>query len=166
MELCNVAFCIWLLPLNVTFSSFIHVQHVLVLHSFCLLLFSGSVVSYSLQPLGLYPASLLCPWNSPGKNTRVGSHFLLQGIFLTQGSNLHLLHWWVDSLPSEPPGKPQVTHHSALVSIHEPDSLTCIYSHAPSSFLCPASSLLPQRITFLNFLYHFFDFSFCSIPSA
>ena len=35
---------------------------------------------------------VLCPWNSPGKNTGVGCHFLLQGIFLTQGSNPHLLH--------------------------------------------------------------------------
>ena len=38
----------------------------------------------------------------PGKNTGVGCHFLLQGIFLTQRSNLHLLHllhWQVDSLP-------------------------------------------------------------------
>ena len=45
---------------------------------------------------------LLCPWDSPGKNTGVGSHSLLQGIFPTQGSNpslLHLLHWQVDSLP-------------------------------------------------------------------
>ena len=32
------------------------------------------------------------PWISPGKNTGVGSHSLLQGIFLTQGSNLGLLH--------------------------------------------------------------------------
>jgi len=32
----------------------------------------------------------LCPWNSPGKNTGVGSRSLLQGIFLTQGSNLGL----------------------------------------------------------------------------
>ena len=38
------------------------------------------------------PARLLCPWNSPGKNTGVGSHSLLQGVFLTQGSNLGLLH--------------------------------------------------------------------------
>ena len=30
----------------------------------------------------------LCPWNSPGKSTGVGCHSLLQGIFLTQGSNL------------------------------------------------------------------------------
>ena len=33
-----------------------------------------------------------CPWNSPGKNTGVGSHVLLQGIFLIQGSNPGLLH--------------------------------------------------------------------------
>jgi len=46
----------------------------------------------SLRPHGL-PARLLCPWDSPGKNTGVGCHFLLQGIFPTQGSNLCLLHW-------------------------------------------------------------------------
>ena len=33
-----------------------------------------------------------CPWEAPHKNTRVGCHFLLQGIFLTQGLNLCLLH--------------------------------------------------------------------------
>ena len=37
------------------------------------------------------PARLFCPWNSPGKNTGVGCHSLLQGIFLTQGSNMGLL---------------------------------------------------------------------------
>ena len=49
------------------------------------------------------------PWDSPGKNTGVGCHALLQGIFLTRGSNPHLLcllHWWVGSLPLVPPGKP------------------------------------------------------------
>ena len=35
---------------------------------------------------------LLCPWASPGKNTGVGCHFLLQGIFPTQGLNPGLLH--------------------------------------------------------------------------
>ena len=35
----------------------------------------------------------------PGKDTGVGCHFLLQGIFLTQRSNPHLLHWQADSLP-------------------------------------------------------------------
>ena len=37
-------------------------------------------------------SSVLCPWDSPGKNTRVGCHFLFQGIFLTQGLNSGLLH--------------------------------------------------------------------------
>ena len=45
-----------------------------------------------MQPHGLQPARLLCPKNSPGKNTRVGSCSLLQGIFQTQGLNLGLLH--------------------------------------------------------------------------
>ena len=53
---------------------------------------SRSVVSNSLHPCELYPTRLLCPRNSPGKNTGVGCHFLLQGIFLTQASNLCLLH--------------------------------------------------------------------------
>ena len=55
---------------------------------------------------------LLCPWNFPGKNTGMGCHFLLQGIFPIQGSNpslLCLLHWQVGSLPTVPPGKPKVT---------------------------------------------------------
>jgi len=38
------------------------------------------------------PTRLLCPWDSPGKNTGVGSHSLLQGIFPTQRSNPGLLH--------------------------------------------------------------------------
>ena len=53
---------------------------------------SCSVVSNSLWPHGLRPVRLLCPWNSPGKNTGVGCHSLLQEIFLTQGSNPCLLH--------------------------------------------------------------------------
>ena len=39
-----------------------------------------------------------CPWDSPGKNTAVGCHFLLQ-IFPTQGLNPHLPYWQVDSSP-------------------------------------------------------------------
>ena len=44
-------------------------------------------------------ARLLCPWASPGKNTGVVCHSLLQGIFLTQGLNPGLLHCRWDSLP-------------------------------------------------------------------
>ena len=65
-------------------------------------------MSDSARPRGLQPARLLCPWDSPGKNTGVGCHALLQGIFLTQGSNPHLLYllgWQVCSLPLALPGK-------------------------------------------------------------
>ena len=51
-----------------------------------------SFMSNSLWPYGLSPARLLCPWDSSGKNTRVDCHFLIQGIFSTQGSNPGLLH--------------------------------------------------------------------------
>ena len=53
---------------------------------------SCSVVSNSLQPHRLQSARLLCPWDSPGKNTGVGCHALLQGVFLAQGLNPCLLH--------------------------------------------------------------------------
>ena len=55
--------------------------------------------------LTLQPARLLSPCNSPGKNTRVGCCFLLQGIFPTQGWNLGLPHCR-QTLLSESPGKP------------------------------------------------------------
>ena len=48
--------------------------------------------------------------DSPGSNTAVGCHALLQGIFPTQGRNLHLLHWKVASLPLVPPGKLNYQH--------------------------------------------------------
>ena len=51
-------------------------------------------------------ARLLCSWDFPGKNTGVGCHFLLQGIFLTQGLNLSLLRWQADSLPLSHQGSP------------------------------------------------------------
>ena len=45
----------------------------------------------ALQPRALEPTRLLCPWDSPGKNTGVGCHALLQGIFPTQRLNLSVL---------------------------------------------------------------------------
>ena len=53
-----------------------------------------SVVPDSLGLYELLPAKLLCSWDAPGKNTGVGCHALLQGIFLTQGLNLGLLGLW------------------------------------------------------------------------
>ena len=55
------------------------------------------------------PLGSSCPWDSPGKNTGVGGHALLQGIFPTQEVNLcllHLLHGQAGSLSLVLPGKP------------------------------------------------------------
>ena len=73
----------------------------------------------SLQPHGLYPARLLCPLDSPGKNTGVGCRILFQGIFLIQGSNqllLGLQHWQVSFLPLAPPGKPGYPQYGLIQS--------------------------------------------------
>ena len=64
--------------LSILFSLMVHV---------CQLI---SVMSDSVGPHGLQPTKLLCPQDFPGKNTEVGCHTLLQGIFLTQGSNPRL----------------------------------------------------------------------------
>ena len=52
-----------------------------------------------LRPHGLHPSRILCLLDLPDKNIRVGGHFLLQGIFPTQGSNSRLLCWQADPLP-------------------------------------------------------------------
>ena len=52
----------------------------------------------TLQPHGLQPTRLPSPWDFTGKNNGVGFCFLLQGNFLTQGSNLYPLRWRVGSL--------------------------------------------------------------------
>ena len=59
---------------------------------------------------GTVAPRLLCPWDSPSKNTGVSCHFLLQGTFPTQGSNpllLCLLQWQAVSLSLVPPEKLQ-----------------------------------------------------------
>ena len=53
---------------------------------------AAKYIQCSLRPHGLHPARLLCPGDSPGKNTGMGCHAFLQGIVPTQGSNPGLLH--------------------------------------------------------------------------
>ena len=82
------------------------------LYYFVLSHYSGAWLCVTLQTITARQVPL--PWDSPSKNTGVGYHFLLQGTFPTQGSNLcllHLLHWQVGSLPLVPPGKPQNMEH-------------------------------------------------------
>ena len=80
---------------------YIYIFVVVLVIKLCLTLFLTPWSSRG--PLGPHdpidPSRLLCPWDFPGKNTGVGCHFFLQGIFLTQGLNLYLLHWQMDSLP-------------------------------------------------------------------
>jgi len=110
---------------------------------------------------------LLCPWDSPGKNTGVGSHFLLQGIFQIQGPNLHLLNWQADSLLSELPLC--ITHCVKLWSWRdecdiELPSLRCLWLHmrqghgnrsehsarSQNSTLCNVKILYRRRCNWLH----------------
>ena len=76
----------------------------------CTCAHAHSVVSGSLRPHGLHGLAhqaTVCSRNFPGKNTKVGCRFLLQGIFLNQGSDLCLLClllWQLGSSPAEPSG--------------------------------------------------------------
>ena len=76
---------------------------------FCISRDECSVMSNSLQTLGLLPTRLLSP-SSRQKNRSV-LPFLLQGIFLTQGSNPSLLYWQVDSLPMRQLGSPHIQRY-------------------------------------------------------
>ena len=116
-------------------------------------------MSNSLQPCVLYPTGLLCPWDSPGKNTRVGCHALLQGIFPTQGRNpclLCFLHWQASSLPLAPPGKPnkpfvvhllsRVQHFRTPWTIGHQAALSMGFSRQEywNGLPCPPSGDLPN----------------------
>ena len=73
---------------------------------FCLwseVIWKLSSLSDSLQPHGLYS-----PWNSPGQKTGMGSCFLLQGIFPTQGSNPGLPHFRQILYPLNHKGSPRI----------------------------------------------------------
>ena len=76
--------------LSISFMHFLHFRHMYLWPWKWSV--SHSVVSDSLRPHGLQPTRLLCSRNSPSRNTGVGCHFLLQGLFPTQGSSLGLPH--------------------------------------------------------------------------
>ena len=90
----------------------------------------------TLRPYGLQPSRLFCPWDSPGKNTGGSCQALLQGIFLTQGSNLHLLHWQAASLPLVPRG--HLSHQGkrkakVLITVRPNSLRPCVLSPPGSS---------------------------------
>ena len=91
-----------------------------------------------LRPHGLQPVRLLCPWGFPGKNTRVGCHFLFQGIFLTQELNLGLLHckWILYQLSYE--GSPKLTYKLGTFQKFIHLLLLLLLSHFSRVRLCAA----------------------------
>ena len=93
----------------------------------------------------LYPTRLFCPWHSLGRNTGVGSHSLLQAIFLPQGLNpgllncrqilYHLSHW----------GSPIIQQgaYTNFVKIQRKQAINSIW--VGSSELNPGSESLLSR---------------------
>ena len=107
-------------------SNFLNKVNIILSESASLL-----VVSDSLWPHWLQFTRLLCPWSSPGKNTGVGRHSLLQGIFLIQGSNLCLLHCRQILYHLSHQGSPKKTglgSHSLLQGSFQPRDQTRISS--------------------------------------
>ena len=89
--------------------------------SILLVCVSHLVVSDSLWSSGLWPTRLLYPWNSLAKNTGVGFHFFLQGIFLTQWLNLDFLHCRQILYHLSHQGKPnRVSNKSLLLESDRP----------------------------------------------
>ena len=94
-------------------------------------------VSNTLPLHGLEPARLVCPWDSPGKNTAVGCHFLLQGIFPTQEMNPGFQHCWkilyqlsYAESPESPSTGSQSSGEALAVSISSAGSLLTVSGKA------------------------------------
>ena len=73
-------------------------------------------MSDSLQPHGLHPIRLLCSWDFPGKNTEVGCHFLLRGIFWPMDQTHVSCGSWIAGgfSTAEPQGKPESYTYTAV----------------------------------------------------
>ena len=97
---------------------------------------------------GTVAHQVICPLDFPGKSTRVGCHFLLHRIFLTQRLNSSLLHWQANSLPTEPPEKLQGVLYTGkyykvwLIGSRQSDSQPPLFFPKSSPFV-PVTSSLP-----------------------
>ena len=96
------------------------------------------VVSDSLQPHALQPARLICPWDSPGKNTEVVCHSLLQGIFPKQSLN------------------PRSCIADGFFTVCATREI--LFSVNSYQFSCPPSKKICPSSTRLQFLFFFFFF--------
>ena len=105
---------------------------------------------------------LLCPWDFPGKKTGVDCHFLLQGIFPSQGSNsslLWLLHWQVDSLPWS-----HLVWRDIIQPIMDVEHLCVYWLAIPISSL--EKRLFISLVCFYLFIYCFTYLWLCRVSCA
>ena len=112
---------------------------------------SGSVVSDSLRPNGLYS-----PWNSPGQNTGVGSLSLLQGIFPNQGRNPGLPHCRQILYQMSHKGSPRILEWAAYPFSREsswPRNWTGVSCIAGSFFTSWATSEAKSRTLRVKYLF-------------
>ena len=112
---------------------------------------SSTRVSDSLWSHGLYPARLLCPWDFPGKDTAVGCHSLLQGIFPIQESHPVSPAWQADSLPLSHLGSPKLKVLHLYFSTHYNSEIFCCLNE------CNLLVLYPE-IEFSTYFLCFFTF--------
>lgn len=120
---------------------------------------SRSVMSDSLPPSSLppeEPARLLSPWNSLGKNTRVGFHSLLQGIFPTQGLNPGLLHCRQFLYHLSHQGSP------GFVYSQRNKCLMIDFEHQPVDFLETSSREPRKLLSIVRWFLCDYRFLFCS----
>ena len=106
---------------------------------------NGPHLAWRAKPPG-FSRVAACPWDVPGKNTGVGCHFLLQGIFPTQGLNPRLLNWQADSLPLSHPGCPEFFKCTKYLGYNKNWLCQNIVTKTILEFKCMIQSLLIHLI--------------------
>ena len=127
-------------------------MYVYVSYFICACMLRSSVMSNSVQSQGLQPARLLCPWNFQGKYNAVGCHFLLQVIFLTQGSNPHNC---VSCISSEfftivPSGNPLIIYIHTHTHTHTHTYMYMFIYVCVCIYACIYMYVCVQNYTYLN----------------
>ena len=122
----------------------------------------ASVVSDSVRPHGLQPTRLLCPWDSPGKNTGVGCHFLLQ----SSKASLSKLGKTKQKIP--PRASRKALALSTLMLVHwDPrwtsDFQNCEIVDLWCLNLCVCGNVLEQQSELNTHVYHYI---FLKAPST
>ena len=117
-----------------------------------------SVAPNSLQPCGLWPHQAPLSMEFPREEYWSGLPCSPSGIFLTQGSNLHLLcllHWQVGSLQLAPPGKPKPFYLVAMLQLRPQTILLPADRSGKKSFTshtCSLPSLVWKQLTPIPFI--------------